>query len=255
MELTNNIRKIVASLSATKHRRQTNAFKAEGAKCVLDTLPHFNLRMLLATNEWLLNNDVQHVADKIIKVTTSDLQRMSDMVTAPPVIAVYNIPSYEINLDNFKQKLVLALDSIQDPGNLGTIIRTADWFGISDIFCTQTTADVFSPKVVQATMGAISRVRVHYCNLSDTLNKLKSFGNPIYGTFLDGTNIYSSSLTPSGVIVMGNEGQGISPNIEQIVTHKLFIPSYPLNIPTSESLNVGVATAITLSEFRRNNFK
>ena len=164
------------------------------------------------------------------------------------------------------------------PGNLGTIIRIADWFGIRHIFCSFTTADVYSPKVVQATMGALARVQVHYVNLdtflstwnidnqsepechhslkdnekSDNQEDYNNFA--IYGTFLSGKNIYQEKLSPNGIILMGNEGQGISPAIAKHVTHKLRIPNFPENAPSSESLNVAVATAIVCSEFRRNNF-
>ena len=140
---------------------------------------------------------------------------------------------------------------MQNPGNLGTIIRLADWFGITDIVCSADSADCFNPKVVQATMGAIIRVRVHYTDLQRWLSEQRSKGVKIYGTFLDGENIYKTEKGSCGVIVMGNEGQGISPECEQSVTHRLYIPPYPADNPGSESLNVAIATAITCSEFRR----
>jgi len=145
--------------------------------------------------------------------------------------------------------LCLALDEVQDPGNLGTIIRIADWFGIEHIFCSQGTADVYNPKVVQATMGALARVHVHYVNLSELIDSLPDI--PVYGTFLDGTNIYEQELSQTGIIVMGNEGNGISPEVRKVINRRLYIPNYPANRPTSESLNVAVATAITCAEFRR----
>ena len=138
---------------------------------------------------------------------------------------------------------------MQNPGNLGTIIRLADWFGISDIVCSEDTADCFNPKVVQATMGAILRVRVHYTDLAKWLS---SQGEAkIYGTFLEGENLYSAELDKSGVIVMGNEGQGISAEVAECVSHKLLIPPSPADRCGSESLNVAVATAVICSEFRR----
>jgi TrmH family RNA methyltransferase len=143
----------------------------------------------------------------------------------------------------------LALDRVQNPGNLGTIIRLADWFGISDIICSEDTADCFNPKVVQATMGAILRVHVHYINLAAWLKN--QHDTKIYGTFLEGENIYSAQLDKSGVIVMGNEGQGISAEVAATVSHKLLIPPYPADRSGSESLNVAVATAVICSEFRR----
>ena len=132
---------------------------------------------------------------------------------------------------------------------MGTIIRLADWFGVEDIFCSEDCADCFNPKVVQATMGAILRVRVHYTNLAKWLSSQGS--SKVYGTFLEGENIYTAPLTTGGIIIMGNEGRGISRPIEQLVSHKLLIPAYPANRPTSESLNVAMATGIVCAEFRR----
>jgi TrmH family RNA methyltransferase len=149
-----------------------------------------------------------------------------------------------------QQRLCLALDNVQDPGNLGTIIRIADWFGIEDIFCSVGTADIYNPKTIQATMGAIARVKVHYVDLPSFIASLKGKA-PIYGTFLDGDNIYSKNLESNGLIIMGNEGNGIGKECSEYVTERLFIPNYPVGRATSESLNVSVATAIICSEFRR----
>ena len=144
--------------------------------------------------------------------------------------------------------VLVALDGVQDPGNLGTIIRTCDWSGIHHIICSRETADCYNPKVVQATMGALSRVKVHYVDLPMVLDKLNM---PIYVTALDGDNLYDATLSESGIIVMGNEGNGISLEVRQLISHPLLIPSYPAGEATSESLNVGIATAIVLAEFRR----
>ena len=147
------------------------------------------------------------------------------------------------------ESLCLALDDIQDPGNLGTIIRLADWFGIEHIFCSQGTVDVYNPKTIQATMGALARVKLHYCNLPSMIAEL---GNvPVYGTFLDGDNMYEKKLTNYGLIVMGNEGNGVSQEVAELVNERLYIPNYPLQRETSESLNVAVATAVVCAEFRR----
>ena len=151
--------------------------------------------------------------------------------------------------------LWVALDGVQDPGNLGTIIRTCDWFGIHHILCSRETADCYNPKVVQATMGALARVQLHYVDdLPGILRQHKDKGCPIYGTLLDGKNMYEPMAIPDkdkGIIIMGNEGNGISPAVRELVTQPLFIPSYPADMPTSESLNVSIATAIILAEFRR----
>lgn len=251
IEITNKIRKTVASLSMSKHRRRQGLFKAEGTKCVLDTMGHFRLKWLIATDMWLNEHCECLMRNDIVKASARDMEQMSDLVTASEVIAVYEIPDYDLDSSALTDSLVIALDSVQDPGNMGTIIRTADWFGIRDIICSRTTVDVYSPKVIQATMGAVSRVKVHYCDLPEVLGTLRQKGVNVYGTFLEGDNVYKSSLGHSGVIVMGNEGQGISDDVRGLVSDKLFIPPYPIDADTSESLNVATATAIILSEFRR----
>ena len=147
--------------------------------------------------------------------------------------------------------LILALDGVQDPGNMGTILRIADWFGIREVVCSEHTADCFNPKVVQATMGAIARVRVHYLPLTEWLAQAVQAGVSVYGTFLDGETIYDAPLTTGGIVVMGSEGKGVSAQVAALVTHRLYIPSFPAGVPTSESLNVATATAIVCSEFRR----
>ena len=144
-----------------------------------------------------------------------------------------------------------ALDDIQNPGNLGTIIRLADWFGIGDIVCSEATADCFNPKVVQATMGAILRVRIHYTDLAALLAQAPALRLPVYGTFLEGENLYGAELSPAGIVVMGNEGRGVGADVARTVTRKLFIPPWPADRRGSESLNVAMATGIVCAEFRR----
>lgn len=250
-ELTNKIRKLVASLDDAKSRRESCLFAVEGTKCVNDTIEHFACRYLFATSRWLETHHVDLHDDNIYRVARSEMERMSHLTTPPEVIAVYEIPDDIPDTCFASGKLSLALDRVQDPGNLGTIIRIADWFGITDIFCSNDTVDVYNPKVVQATMGAISRVRVHYVDLKEFLTSCEI---PVYGTYLYGENIFSSTLPTEGIIVMGNEGQGISEEIGKCVTHRLTIPSYPEGAATSESLNVGMATAIIVAEFRRRQF-
>lgn len=252
MELTAALRKQTAQLAKARHRRESGLFVAEGTKCVLDTIDNFNCRHLFATDAWIENHQADLPAHvPVIKVTQSDIERMSSLSTPQPVMAVYEIPATPELPEADGHTLFVALDRIQDPGNLGTIIRLCDWFGINHILASQDTADVFSPKVVQATMGAISRVCLHYCNLAAELHRLRQC-MPVYGTFLDGSNLYGSDIDRSrGIIVMGNEGNGISPEVASSVSHRLHIPSYPPGNPTSESLNVATATAIMLAEFRR----
>lgn len=248
--LTNRIKKMVASLGEVKGRREHGCFMAEGSKCVIDTMDAFDCRYLLATRDWLASHCARPCNGDIIEVTAGDIARMSQLRTPQEVIAVYRIPPVEFDRSSLGTRLVLALDSVQDPGNLGTIVRVADWFGIDMILCSRTTADVYNPKVVQATMGAISRVRVVYCDLPSVIASVKD-DVPVYGTFLDGGSIYDTELSQQGIIVMGNEGNGVSPEVGALVNRRLLIPSYPAGVPTSESLNVAMATGITLAEFRR----
>lgn len=246
--------KFVKNLSEAKGRRETGCFKAEGTKCVIDTLGHFELESLFATPSWLQEHPER--AAMATECSRADLERMSSLSTAPQVIAVYHIPEYHFDKAEPAQNLVLALDTIQDPGNLGTIVRIADWFGIRSIICTRETVDLFNPKTVQATMGAISRVVVTYHdNLAILLGEMRDEGVAVCGTFLGGENIYSTRLPRAGVIVIGNEGRGISPEVEAAVSLRLTIPSYPPGEPTSESLNAAVATAVTVSLFRQAELK
>ena len=163
----------------------------------------------------------------LVKVTHEELSRASLLKTPQEVLAVFEQPHYEFDANVTEQSLCLALDDVQDPGNLGTIIRIADWFGIEHIFCSSGTADVYNPKTIQATMGAIARVKLHYCNLPDFLRSAFQKNIPIFGTFLDGENIYTQELPANGIIIMGYEGNGISKQIAEMVTHRILIPNYP----------------------------
>ena len=234
--------KLINQLAQKKYRQQTGLFIAEGHKTVGDMMEYFTPEYLYYTSDYKGST----VANESSEVAYEELKKISRLETPQNVLAVFRMPVYEgvsINPD----ELTLALDGIQDAGNMGTIIRIADWFGINNIFASKNTVDVFNPKVVQATMGALSRVRVHYVDLPLELSKVES---PIYVTALDGENINKSSLTKNGVIVMGNEGNGVSKEVMAIANKKLLIPSYPPERPTSESLNVSVATAIVVSMFR-----
>lgn len=248
-ELTNTLRKLYASLATTKGRHDHSLFMAQGTKCVLDTIAYFDVEVILATSQWIDNHRSVMEQFNVTLVKRSDIERIGTLSSPPEVIAIYHIPE-SIN-PQLGTELIIALDGIRDPGNLGTIIRVADWMGITEIVASTDTVDVWNPKVIQATMGAISRVKIHYTSLPEFLD---SIDVPVYGTFLDGENIYTSNLSPNGVIVMGNEGTGITREVAMKVDHRLLIPSYPPYRTTSESLNVAVATAITLSEFRRRMF-
>ena len=231
----------IKSLATKQGREEQGAFIAEGEKLVGEIRnSSLRIRRILQTKPIFADGEL---------ISEKEMERISQLKSANSVLAVVELPKHKLALANPTKNLVLCLDRIQNPGNLGTIIRLADWFGISDIVCSEDTADCFNPKVVQATMGAILRVRVHYTNLATWLSSHK--GAKIYGTFLEGENIYSAELEKSGVIVMGNEGQGISTEVAECVSHKLLIPPYPADRCGSESLNVAVATAVICSEFRR----
>jgi TrmH family RNA methyltransferase len=241
--------KLITSLAHKKYRDETGLFVAEGVKLISDLSSAFHCEWLLYIPHW--ENEVQQLqADEKIAVEEKEFHKISIQKSPQGMLALFRKKTPgKITATALSGQLCLALDDIQDPGNLGTIIRISDWFGIKHIFCSTATADAFNPKTVQATMGALSRVELHYVNLSAFLSEMTNI--PVYGTFLDGTDLYTRDLTPNGIIVMGNEGKGISPEIAQFVSDRLLIPNYPKDTATSESLNVAVATAIVCGEFRR----
>ena len=252
MALSKNKIKYFNSLNLKKNRDNEQVFVAEGVKLVTDLLPYFKAKYIVASAEWLLANSP--VADEIIEIETLDEMKKITLLSTPtPVFVVFYRPQYDFDLNSILQnkELLLALDMVQDPGNLGTIIRIADWFGIKNIICSHGTVDVYNAKTIQSTMGALARVKVHYVDLHQMLTICREEHYPIYGTFLDGKSIYEAKLEKYGVIIMGNEGNGISDEIKEMILDKLLIPSYPTDEPTSESLNVAVSTAIVCSEFRR----
>jgi TrmH family RNA methyltransferase len=240
----------IQQLRALKDKRardEERVFIAEGEKLVGEILnSHFVVRKVYSTDKKLRGANIEHV-------TKQEMERISQLTTPTSTLAVVEQPRYTLSTSKLKGKLCLALDGVQNPGNLGTIVRLADWFGVEDIICSKECADCYNPKVVQATMGAILRVRIHYVDdLAKVLEEAKTMDMNIYGTLLDGKNIYNDdSLSQSGIIVMGNEGRGVSEECRNTLTHKLLIPPYPADCPTSESLNVAMATGIILSEFRR----
>ena len=236
---------LVRSLADKRNRDELGFFVAEGEKLIEELrCSQLRVRKIYALEGVFEGGDVQVVSPK-------EMERLTMLKTANNSIAVVEQPRYKFDAAKLDKSLVLALDDVQNPGNLGTIIRLADWFGISDILCSSATADCFNPKVVQATMGAILRVRVHYLDLPSVLHAAKLRGVPIYGTFLDGENLYERDLEQRGIIVMGNEGKGISESCASAVTDRLFIPPYPAERAGSESLNVAIATAVACAEFRR----
>jgi TrmH family RNA methyltransferase len=248
--ISNNEIKRVKSLSQKKFRDELGLFIVEGEKMVQEALASG------------LKVEKVYYSDEI---GNEAMSRISALSSPSPALAVLSKPS-DIYIDDVselepllsKGGLYLALDTIRDPGNLGTMLRIAEWFGIDAVFAAKDTVDVFNPKVVQATMGAIFRVKMHYVDLPELSEKVISKGGRIFGTFLDGENIYGKELdngkdAPS-VIVIGNESNGISDRMAELVTDRLYIPPYPADQPGSESLNAAVATAVTVAEFRRRLF-
>jgi len=239
--------KWIRSLEQKKFRQEFGLFLAEGSKCCTDLLELLPCRFLVATPDWLNAHPRLHAAE-IVEATHDEIRKASLLKNPQEVLAVFEIPTYELNPEQLKGQLSLALDNVQDPGNLGTILRIADWFGIRTVLCSIGTVDAYNPKTVQATMGAIGRIHIVYTDLTAFL---KSVQLPVYGTFLKGKTLYEADLQNEAIIVMGNEGNGISLAVEELITDKLFIPDYPVGETGTESLNVSVATAIICSEFRR----
>ena len=233
--------KLISSLHQKKHRQTHQLFIAEGIKGIQELLDaHFELDHLYTTE---FDFETVSDSDKTL-VSLTDLKKMSALATPNTCLAVFKIPKEkEINSSG----LIVALDDIRDPGNLGTILRLCDWFGIQQLICSKETVDIYNPKVVQATMGSIARVNVNYVDLNDFL---ATSSLPVFGTFMNGDNIYKASLPQEGIIVMGNEANGISSELEKIIKNRLTIPRFG-TLQKTESLNVATATAIVLSEFRR----
>ena len=247
--LSKNRIKEIRSLERKKMRNEKRLFVAEGPKVVGDLMRVLSPRLLLHTEEWTPEaGDYEEIV-----VSGEELRHVSFLQHPQEVLGVF--PMFGESLGQLSlHQLSLALDGVQDPGNLGTIIRIADWFGIGRIYCSQDTADVYNPKVVQATMGSLARVQVCYTDLSKLVDNLPK-GFPVYGTMLEGSNIYTQDLAAEGLVVMGNEGNGISAPLRQRITHKLLIPCCQTADTRPDSLNVAVATALTIGEFRRRAAK
>ena len=252
MILSKHLTNVIQNLEKKKFREKYNLYKVEGDKLVQELLlSDMKINSLIARPSWIKNNQ-QHVKKyNTIEVNEIEMGRISNFKSLPEIIALAEIPVKEYNPNEIKETLSVVLNGIQDPGNIGTILRVCDWFGIRNIFCDYDCANIFNPKSVQASMGAIFRVNVFYLDLVDFIPRFINENFPCYGTFLHGENIYKTTLQSKGFIVMGNEGNGITPKIEQLVNHRITIPSFAHSLYSTESLNVGVATGIILSEFKR----
>ena len=238
--LTKNQVKLIASLSQKKFRNQHRLFVVEGKKGVEEFLnSSFELYHLYA-----VSNDFGVDSSKFSRITDVELKKISNLKSPNVAVALFKTAKSVVIDDS---KLMLALDDVRDPGNLGTIIRLCDWFGIEHLVCSESTVDCYNPKVVQATMGSLSRVHIHYLELKSFLEKSKA---PKFGAFMDGDNIYKHKIQSTGILVMGNEANGISTDIEALIDQKVSIPRFGA-LQSTESLNVATATAILLSEFKR----
>jgi|SRR5690625_1290578 len=239
--LSKNQIKLINQLNQKKYRKKHRLFFAEGIKTIKELLNSaYELEVLYTTADVLFtqNANTELISEK-------ELKKISSLKTPQTVLGVFKIPERKIN---FNTKLNVVLDGVRDPGNLGTIIRLCDWFGIKQLICSSDSVDCYNPKTVQATMGSLARVDVIYTDLADFLSQTDL---PVFGTFMNGKNIYKENLPKEGIIVLGNEANGISKNIENHIQHKITIPQFG-ELRETESLNVGTATAIVLSEFLRS---
>lgn len=238
--------KLIKSLHNKKFRKETNMFIAEGKKLVEDIADStFEILHVYATSRY--TGSLKHM-----QITEDELSQISTLTAPQAILALCKIPESAGPLPVMKNEWALALDDMRDPGNLGTIIRIADWFGIEHIFCSDESVELYNPKTVQATMGSIARVKVHYLDLADTLTGYKNEGMPIYGGSLQGKNIYNEQLGNNGILVIGNEANGISEKVARTITHQVSIPSYAKG-KGAESLNAAVAAAVLCAEIRRRS--
>lgn len=251
--LSKNKIKLIQSLNRKKDRDESGLFLVEGNKMVEEALrSEYKIETLVCTAQFAGQHpEIQSKAKEIIEADRDSIQKASLLQNPQEALAIVRQPETEQPELDLSTDLCLALDFIQDPGNLGTILRIADWFGISTVICSENTVDVFNPKVVQASMGAIFRIKTLYTNLESFLSETSEKQIPVYGTFMEGNNIYTEPLTKNGIVVLGNEGNGISDPIGKLVNRKIAIPTFSTNPNKAESLNVAIAASICCSEFRR----
>lgn len=247
--------KFIKALSLKKFRKEHGLFIAEGEKIVNELIknPAWEISHIYGLETWQEKHTLRQGID-FSQVSEKELSRISTLSTPNKVLALVNTPQYTVDTVNLQGKFTLMLDDIQDPGNMGTIMRTADWFGIENIICSENTVEAFNPKVIQASMGSFMRVKTHYTSLPEFLNKLPE-GFPVMGALLEGENLYKYPLPAEGIIVTGNESKGISQALLKHINHKLHIPLYihPSRTVYPESLNAAVATGIILSHVRKKS--
>jgi len=245
--------KLIQSLNRKKNREESGLFLIEGNKMVEEALrSDFRIETLVCTSNFFYQHpEIRSRVQEHIEADSETIQKASLLQNPQDSLALVHQSGNSAPVLNLKNNLIIVLDFIQDPGNLGTILRIADWFGINTVICSENTVDVFNPKVIQASMGAIFRIKTWYTNLGEFLKETQNIQIPVYGTFLEGKNIYVETLTSNGIILLGNEGNGISESLSKFITHKLVIPSFSSEENKPESLNVAIATAICCSEFKR----
>jgi TrmH family RNA methyltransferase len=254
MALSKNKIQFIISLQRKKVRDEEGLFIIEGDKIVREYFQSANkIKTLIAKPEFISDLPAEQTkkADEVIPVSYEELKKVSTLRSPHNAMAIVKIPDIRLSEPAILKNLSVALDFIQDPGNLGTIIRAAAWFGIKDIVCSETCVDVYNPKVIQATMGAILNVNVHYTSLVEFLSRAVKSDTPVYGAVLDGEPIYSAELHKKGVILLGNESKGISDELLPLITHKIMIPKYTDAQNGIDSLNAGMAASIVFSEFAR----
>lgn len=251
--LSKNKIKLIQSLSRKKNRDETQLFLIEGNKMVEEALrSDFTIETLICTSEFrVIHPGIPDRVNELIVTDSELIQKASLLQNPQDSLALIRMPEKNALSADLKRELILALDFIQDPGNLGTILRIADWFGIKTLVCSENTVDIYNPKVIQASMGAIFRVKFRYTNLEEYFDAARKNEIPVYGTFLEGNSIYTEKLTRNGILVLGNEGNGISLPVSKFVSNKLLIPSFSSEINKPESLNVAIAAAVCCSEFKR----
>lgn len=244
---TNEIKRVTA-LHIDKFRKEQKSFLIEGPKMLQEVLhSRYAIKAVYGLPEWIQGNHTLLAGVTVVEVSPKELSRISQLKTPNQVVTEVAM-SPSPTLPGINDELVVALDNINNPGNLGTIIRTADWFGVKTVVCSQNCADFYNPKVLQATMGSFTRVGVYYTDLMEWLQQ--NAGIPVYGAVMDGKSIYQTPFHHQGILLIGNESQGISPALHPLITHKITIPTYG---GKAESLNASIATAIILAEIRRSN--
>ncbi|MCK4664957.1 MAG: RNA methyltransferase [Bacteroidales bacterium] len=250
--ITKNQIKLINQLKLKKFRDKYQLFIAEGIKIVNDLYDSsFEIQSIFITSEYYeqVNNKFQDIKDINI-ITDNEIKKISLQKSPNKIFAIVKIPQYDIDYQEIENNLTLVMDNIQDPGNLGTIVRIADWFGIANIVCSENCVDIYNQKVIQATMGSISRIKIHYIDLAIFFENVAN-NVTVYGTFLEGKNIYEKNFNKNGIVIFGNESKGISDNLHKYISEKIFIPNYPASQKTAESLNISTAAAIICYEFRR----